>query len=99
MYGRIVQRRLHHARSHGPRQRALAVVIDAGPQMVYFHRNGRFCDGGDNNTFGYTFFRRLPPFWSLTGQPQLCNASGSRTRVYGTYLTTSELVLNDRTSR
>ena len=76
----------------------LAVIVDAGPQMVYFHHNGRFCDGGDNSTFGYTFFRRLPQFWR-SNDPMHCNISASRTRVYGTYLTTSELVLNDRTSR
>ena len=75
----------------------LAVVIDNGPQMMYFVKDGRFCDGsvgGSNSTFGYRFFQDMPE-WNEPGQRCDINAS-RRTRLYGTFLTVSELVRNNR---
>ena len=75
----------------------LAAIVDAGPQMVYFIANGRFCDGGDAEVFGYRFFRFVGNVSGAT--TSMCTVGGSevvRMRAYGDRLTVSEVIGNYR---
>lgn len=71
----------------------LAVVLDGGPQMIYFVVNGRLSDGGRYRKFGYRFFRELG---RLDSEGQRCALEASRARLYGSYLRVSELIYNFR---
>lgn len=47
----------------------IAVVIDGGPNVVYFVYNGKFCDGGDQREFGWS--RMSPVMYGITGSKDI----------------------------
>jgi hypothetical protein len=83
-----------------PGQRVhVAAVVDGGPQMVYFVANGRFCDGGQAEVFGYRFYPFVGNVSSGVAPSSVCTVGGAqvvRVRAYGDRLTVSELIGNYR---
>ena len=73
----------------------MAVVVDGGPQMVYFVVDGRFLDGGSAQVFGYTFFRAIGNL-NAEGTTGFCSVDAVRLRMYDTHLRVSELISNFR---
>lgn len=74
--------RLHH----------VAVIVDAGPDIVTFVVDGKLCDGGDARQFGWGRFS--PYLMSLQGGPSLNLAADAllHLRVYNRALRTSEAI-------
>ncbi len=73
----------------------LTIIVDSGPSIVSFVRNGRLQDGGDFRQFGWGRFN--PSFLGLSGDTSLRVASGSGVRavkLYDRAITVSEAVAN-----
>jgi len=77
----------------------VAIVVDAGPRIISFIKNGRFCDGGDFRQFGWGRFS--PDLRHANGAEMLKIApdfSGSihRVKIFNRCLRTSEVIGNFR---
>lgn len=69
----------------------IAVVMDAGPNVVYFVSDGRFCDGGSLRPFGWQRFS--PALQSVNGSDEIrIGDCVKRLRFFNRALTVSEIV-------
>jgi hypothetical protein len=83
--GQLVAGQRHH----------LAIIVDAGPRIIYFVVDGRFNDGGEFRQFGWGRFS--PHLRHLNGGEQMCIGAGiERLRVYDRAIRISEAVNNFR---
>jgi hypothetical protein len=75
----------------------VAVIVDAGPQIISFVVDGQLCDGGDARHYGWA--RYPEPLGDVRGTGKLRIAPSlrgelQRLRIYRRYLRTSEAVAN-----
>lgn len=76
------------------RRHHVAVIVDAGPHLISFVVDGRFCDGGSHRQFGWGRFS--PDLRDVNGAAELRIASDCvhSLRVYDRALRTAEAVAN-----
>jgi len=72
----------------------VAVIVDAGPHLISFVVDGKFCDGGSHRQFGWGRFS--PDLRDVNGAAELRIATGcvQNLRVYNRALRTAEVVAN-----
>lgn len=72
-----------------------AIVFDAGPNIIYFVYDDKFCDGGENRPFGWQRFS--PALQTIGGSDQIKLGTGiKRFRFFNRALTVSEIIKDYR---
>lgn len=94
--GRLQPEKLHH----------VTFIVDGGPKMIAVVVDGRFCDGGEDKSFGWgRFLAKMDEHGNVIGK-NMGNVTGGPTlkldpaikhlRIYDRYLRTTEVVGNFR---